>query len=225
MKRLILSVLLLTALNVSARADCMELIDTVTDECVPFAEDRALLPPPSYRNERFEVVGNPYCNIVVEYPVFSIPSLDKKIKDSIEQRILSARNECPSATAPEAESFSEELGINYTVLRPSGCVLVVYFDVHSRGGGGPPYWSRFALNYDLANHVFLELEDLFEDFDALKNGSPINTGDTYFLIPGGIVTHFHSGIGGPGADAISMDRLQPYRPIQRYWDRTGCDSP
>ncbi|MDR2208656.1 MAG: DUF4163 domain-containing protein [Azoarcus sp.] len=224
MKRLILSVLLLTALNVSARADCMEVIDPVTDECVPFTEDRALLPPPSYRNERFEVVGNPYCNIVAKYPVFSIPPLDKKIKDSIEQRVLSARSDCLPATAPEAEIFSVELGIDYTVLRPSGCVLVVYFDVHFRGGG-PPYWSKYALNYDLANHVFLELEDLFEDFDALKNEHLVYIGSPYFLMPNGIVTHYYGPFSTPWTEVISMDRLQPYRPIQRYWDRTGCDSP
>ena len=222
----ILAALTLTTLSLFVKADCVGTEDPVTQECVQYNEDPRLMPPPPFRNVRLKVDGDPHCELDVNYPVFSIPALDAKIKDWVTSRWTWSRSECPnypSDTAPEDKYIFERLHIVYTVLRPSSCVLVVYFDIGQQGGGGPPYWVRSALNYDLARHRFLELKDLFENFDALKK--EVNAEEPFFLIPGGIVTHLHSGLGGPGPGAMDLEQLRPYRPIQRYWDRTGCDSP
>ncbi|MDR0565157.1 MAG: hypothetical protein LBG78_09535 [Azoarcus sp.] len=219
----LLGILILVLLNISAKADCIGTEDPETQEdCVPYEEDYRLLTPPAYRNIRFNVSDNPYCDIDVSYPVFSIPVLDKKIREMANW--TEALNECPTAATPEEWRYHERLHISYTVLRPSCNVLVVYFDYYTQGAGGPSYWHRGALNYDLARHKFLELKDLFKDFDALANTEILDGLEVPFLIPDGIVTHRHSGLGGPGPTSASIKELLPYRPVMRYWNRTGCKS-
>ena len=224
--------LLLVALSVPARADC-ELAgtyDPVTGECIAYEEDPRLLPPLPYRKERFKVTGKPYCDVAVEYPVFSIPILDEKIKDWIMGHFERARNECPDATTPEAALSPEWLNIIFKTLRPSSCVLVVYFEAAIAGGGGRPYGFRKAFNYDLVRHTFLNLNDLLENTAPMQRGGSVWTGEAgfplseetpFFLIPGGIMSHSDGG-GYDMPYGISMEQLQPYRPVQRYWSREGC---
>ena len=225
--------LLLVALSVPARADCEQVgtYDPVTGECIEYEKDPRLLPPPPYRNERFAVTDNPYCDIAVEYPVFSIPTLDKKIKDWVMSRVKMSLEDCPNETTPEEDRYPERLYIGAKVLRPSSCVLVVYFGISIQGGGGVPYMFNNALNYDLVRHTFLNLKDLFENSAPMQKGGSVWTGEAgfplneespYFLIPGGIMSH-RSGFGGNDFPyGIGMEQLQPYRPVQRYWNREGC---